>query len=110
MSSTQRALANTKQGNAFFINIADITNGTDTYNEAGVATSFTGLAGPYVAGALLVKDMGKTVTVSGATYRKVQLYSVAGVTDATLATVTFYIQLNPATGNTCEWARMTLSA
>jgi len=110
MSSVHRAPSVTKQGNDFFVNIAAITNGTDTYNEAGAATSFAGLAGPYAASTLLVKDMGKTVAVSGATYRKVQVYSVAGSSDATLANLTFYILLNPATGNTCEWARMTLQA
>jgi hypothetical protein len=120
MSSVHRAPSVTKQGNDFFINVAEITTAASngnlyTYNETTgtIATgNFTSPLGngPLVAGALLVKDMGKTVTVSGDTYRKVQAFSVAGATDATLANYTFYILLTPATGNVCEWARMTLQA
>ncbi len=117
MSSVGRALAETKQGNAYFINVAEIdtTNGdlysyNATSNTISAVASVPGLTATQAAGTLLVKDMGKTVTVADDTYRKVQVYSIAGVADATLASVTFYIKLTPATGNTCEWARMTLQA
>lgn len=106
MSAIHRAPADTKQGNDFFINIAAITIGTDTFNVDGTVTAGTigSLTGAQAASSLLVKDMGKTVTVSGATYRKVQ--AVSSAADDT----TFYIRLVPATGATCEWARMTLQA
>ncbi len=118
MSSVHRAPSVTRQGNDFFVNVASIATGSGgdlyAYNESAGTIASTNLSGTlaatYAAGALLVKDMGKTVTVSGAVYRKVQAFSVAGSTDATLANYTFYILLNPSSGNGCEWARMTLQA
>ncbi len=104
MSSVVRAPRTTAQGNDYFVNIASITAGTDTYTEAGVAAAVVGLSGSYAAGALLVKDMGKTVTVAGAQYRKVQAAMSAAENTA------FYIKLVPATGSACLFARMTLQA
>jgi hypothetical protein len=104
MSSIHRSPRTTAQGNDYFINVAAITAGTDTYTEAGVAAAVVGLSGSYAAGALLVKDMGKTVTVSGAQYRKVQAAMSAAENTA------FYILLVPSSGSVCEWARMTLQA
>ncbi len=106
MSAIHRAPAYTKQGNDFFVNVAaiDTTNG-DCYSEAGTAlASVPELSASYAAGTLLVKDMGKTVTVSGATYRKVQ--AVASDADST----TFYIKVLTGTDNVCKFARMTLQA
>ncbi len=106
MSSVVRAPRTTAQGNDYFINVAEIdtTNG-DCYSEAGAAlASVVGLSASYAAGALLVKDLGKTVTVDGASYRKVQ------AAFAQAADTTFYIKLVPATGSTCKFARMTLQA
>ncbi len=121
MSSVGRAFVNTKQGNDFFINVSTITtNATDLYSytestNTMTAADFSGAtalnAASFSAGGLLVKDLGKTVTVSGATYRKAQAFNIpSGVTDTTLAPITFYILLNPATGLACKWARMTIQA
>ena len=106
MSSVVRAPRTTAQGNDYFINISAIdTTSGDCYSEAGVAlASVTGLSASYAAGALLVKDMGKTVTVDGAQYRKVQAAMSAA------ENTTFYILLVPASGSTCKFARMTLQA
>lgn len=101
MSSAFRAPRTTAQGNDYFINVAAIAAGTDTFNEAGSAITPNGLSGSYAAGALLVKDMGKTVTVSDIQYRKVSTANTDTV---------FYIRLVPASGSVCEWARMTLQA
>lgn len=115
MSSVPRTLSNTKQGNDFFINVAAFAIGdTFTYNEsAGTISADGALPAGFTAGAvgtMLVKDMGKTVSVAGAYYRKVQAFSIAGAADASLAAHTTFILLNPATGNACKWARMTLQA
>ena len=99
--SVHRAPRTTAQGNDYFINVSTITAGTDTFNEAGATYTPNGLSGGYAAGALLVKDMGKTVTVSDVQYRKVATANTDTV---------FYIKLVPATGSVCEWARMTLQA
>jgi hypothetical protein len=103
----------TKQGNDFFINVAEIINGADTFTEAGTQYVVDGLGSSGAEadpGALLVRDMGKTVTVASGTYRKVQTYTFAGATNATLVDYTFYIKVLPSTGNECKWARMTLQA
>ncbi len=111
MSSVARTPSVTKQGNDFFINGAaiDTTNGDlFAYNESAgtiaAAASVAGLDASYAAGALLVKDLGKTVTVEGARYRKAQAFN--SERDDT----SFYILLNPASGLACKWARMTLQA
>jgi hypothetical protein len=106
MSSIHRSPRTTAQGNDYFVNIADVVIGTDTfsYNEtANTVATYTpnGLSGTDAAGTLLVKDMGKTVTVSGDQYRKVATANTDTV---------FYIKLVPATGSACKFARMTLQA
>ncbi len=116
-TSAHSEIAYTKQGNDYFINVAAIQNGADTYS-ASVATtlggtvavaSSLGTAATIVnAGGLLVKDMGKTVTsTAGDVYRKVQALSVqAG--GASAVDTSFYIKAVPASGSVSEWARMNL--
>ncbi len=104
MSSVTSATAYTKQGAAYFVNILTITVGTDTFTEAGVTTSPSGLTGSYTIGTLLVKDMGKTVHVGTDVFRKVQ---VANVTNADATTQTFYIKLLEGSNQTCSWASVT---
>jgi hypothetical protein len=113
MSSVHRAPTVTKQGNDFFVNVVTITNGTDTFTEAGATYVVAGLGSSGATanpGNLLVRDMGKTVTVASGTYRKVQTYTFAGATNGTLVDYTFYIKVLPSAGNACSWARMTLQA
>ena len=102
MSSIHRSPRTTAYGNDYFVNIAtiDTTNG-DLYNEAGAAITIADLSASQAAGTVLVKDMGKTVEVTGAQYRKVALVSTG---------TTFYIKLVPASGSACLFARMTLQA
>ena len=104
MSSAISEIAYTKQGNDYFINTATVQNGASFYTEAGVAASSLGTSATTIgAGGLLVKDMGKTVTVSGDLYRKVQTLTPISGTDTT-----FYIKSVPASGATSLFARMTL--
>ena len=113
MSSAHSEIAYTKQGNDYFVNIATIQNGANTYAASDAtfvgatvasASSFGTAFTTQPAGALLVKDMGKTVTTTaGDVYRKVQTLTAVSGTDTT-----FYIKAAPASGSASEWARMTL--
>jgi hypothetical protein len=104
MSSANREIAYTKQGNDFFINVASVENGANFYTEAGAVASSLGTSATIIgAGGLLVKDMGKTVNVSGDQYRKVQTLAPVSGTDTT-----FYIKSVPASGSASLFARMTL--
>ncbi len=104
MSSVVSQLAYTKQGNDYFVNVATVENGANFYTEAGVAASSLGTSATTIgSGGLLVKDMGKTVTVSGEQYRKVQTLNALSGTDTT-----FYIKSVPASGSASLFARMTL--
>ena len=76
--SIARAPKTTKYGADFFINVATVDNlaagGSDFYTEALVATALTSVAASatVAAGAVLLRDMGKTIRVAdGTIYQKV---------------------------------------
>jgi hypothetical protein len=109
-------VANTKQGNQFYVNVVGVASNTITLANAQADTgaSGTALTGYNTAGLALVRDMGKKVvhrTTSGAIksiYKKVQLV-VDGATknegvsgDPDLRG--FYIKVFPAS----SWASITL--
>jgi hypothetical protein len=72
MSSVVRGPKNTEQGNAYFINITSVNqwqirdeNGLHYYNSnTGIYPSGVGL-GPWAAGELVLRDLGKTIRIPG---------------------------------------------
>jgi hypothetical protein len=132
--SVLRTVANTER-TQFYVNTATCVNvassdGSDFYNSSGVAIAIAPVASADVitAGAIIVRDMGKTVrltnTAGGAgirILRKVQRVYFSGLTAnegiGTLATVspaygTFYIEMlntsDAGTYRATKWARLTI--
>lgn len=113
MSAVHRAPAYTKQGNDFFVNLTTLAAGnTYSYNETTrVVTSNSEFPAGFSAatiGAMLVKDLGKTVRYNGGVYRKVQANSLATATSG--QDFTTYIQLTLNDSNVGRWARVTVQA
>ena len=106
MSSAITELAYTKQGNDYFVNLSTLNNNSTGNLFAYDGTTFTASTMPGVIsvvnpGTLLVKDMGKTVYVSGDVYRKVQTMTANAGTDTT-----FYIK--SVSGSPSVFARVSL--
>jgi len=72
MSSATRSAANTEQGNRFFINVSAVSSGAGSghvYDATGAQVALVGTAqllsgSTGAAGAVLVRDMGKTVRIA----------------------------------------------
>ena len=70
MSSVTRGLKNTEQGNAYFINITNVTR-YQLRDENGLPYTSTnnypkGVGhGPWAAGELVLRDLGKTIRIPG---------------------------------------------
>ena len=133
--SVLRTTANTERGAHYFVNTTTCVNvasanGSDFYNASGTAISIDAGDGLLV-GAVLVRDMGKTVRLPVATgggsygirtLRKVQRVTQAAVTttnDGVIATAgaspqygTFYIEVgvNSDTNvyRATKWARLSV--
>jgi hypothetical protein len=107
MSSLCRDLSATKQGNEFFINIVAVIPGTHTFNASGAAVAVTGLEGSQAAGALILRDMGKTVRVpansngnstSQRILRKVQRFDGNAATTASWPVTNGFVGFNEGVG------------
>jgi len=69
MSSVARAPQNTSQGDAFFVNLTPFVPSQHTLDASGNAVEVAGInyTTTYAAGALFLRDMGKTIRVPGQT-------------------------------------------
>jgi len=107
-----RGLSNTLQGNSFFINITSFTPGVDSLDATGTATAVTGLQGVQEAGALVLRDMGKTVRVpatssSGTTQRilrKVQRFDGGADTTGAFPVTNGFVGFNEGVGGAADSA------
>jgi len=107
MSSLTRDVAAAKQGNNYFINVVEVIPGTHTFDVTGAAAPVTGLQGHQAAGALILRDMGKTVRVPG-TYnsgtntqrilRKVQRFDGSAASTASWPVTNGFVGFNDGVG------------
>jgi hypothetical protein len=69
MSSVTRSPLNTSQGDAYFVNIANLWPQYHILDASGNPIDVTGLSNsnPYPPGALFLRDMGKSIRVPGQT-------------------------------------------
>ena len=130
------SLANVAQGNAFYVNVADVTKANILTATGAEATSWPDVLGTAgttaaAAGALVVRDLGKTVrfpgTAGGTTrqevLRKVELVDTAALTGLTsgvaangfvgfnegsgpVAENVFYIAVKPNATNAVKFAKL----
>jgi hypothetical protein len=105
MSAT--GLASTTQGSSFFINIAAVQVGVDTLDATGAAITPAGMSGPFAAGALVVRSLGKTVRVPATStgnssgqriLRKVQRFDAGADTTATWPVTNGFVGFNEGVG------------
>ena len=96
-------LASTSQGSRFYVNLAQIAAGTDTFDSAGNAITVTGVATTTTIGQLVVRDLGKTVRVPGTSngsgtaqriLRKVQRVDSNASTDASWPVTNGFVGFN----------------
>jgi len=107
-----RGLSNTLQGNSFFINITAFTPGVDSLDSTGTATAVTGLQGVQAAGALVLRDMGKTIRVPGQSnsgtsqriLRKVQRFDGGADTTGTFPVTNGFVGFNAGVGGAADAA------
>jgi len=108
-----RGLSNTLQGNSFFINITAFTPGVDSLDATGAPTTVTGLQGAQAAGALVLRDMGKTIRVpaqsngnntSQRILRKVQRFDGGADTQATWPVTNGFVGFNNGVGGAADSA------
>jgi hypothetical protein len=110
MSAAARGLSTTVQGNSFFINITSFTPGVDSLDATGAVTAVTGLQGVQAAGALVLRDMGKTVRVpatssSGSTQRilrKVQRFDGGADTTGSFPVTNGFVGFNEGVGGAAD--------
>lgn len=108
--SAARSLRSTVQGNSFFINITAFTPGVDSLDATGTAVAVAGLQGAQAAGALVLRDMGKTVRVpatssSGSTQRilrKVQRFDGGADTTGTFPVTNGFVGFNEGVGGAAD--------
>jgi len=102
-----RAFSSTRQGNSFFINIANVVNGTNTFNESGAAVFIPSFGtGTATAGTMVLRDMGKTIRVPGTSnntgpqriMRKVQRFDGAAATTASWPVTNGFVGFNGGVG------------
>jgi hypothetical protein len=69
MSSISRSPQNTSQGDAYFVNITPFLAQHHALDASGQAIPIVGInySSPYASGAMLLRDMGKTIRVPGQT-------------------------------------------
>lgn len=113
MPGPASSVANTNQGNAFYINLAtlaagdvmDSTGATATINFGAAVTSFT-------VGAMVVRDLGKTVRVPGSSsgsgtgnqriLRKVQRFDGNAATDGPFPVTNGFVGFNAGVGGAAD--------
>jgi hypothetical protein len=111
--SSSRALANVRQGSAFYVNIVTVT-AADSYDATGVVANVAHCAGN--AGTVLLRDMGKTVRVAAQSntnhvasapislvLRKVQVVrptDASSMSATTTAPLSSFVGLNDGVGGT----------
>ena len=107
-----RGLSNTLQGNSFFINITAFTPGVDSLDATGTATTVVGLQGAQAAGALVLRDMGKTVRIPGTAnsgsvqriLRKVQRFDGGADTATAFPVTNGFVGFNNGVGGAADAA------
>jgi hypothetical protein len=105
--SGSRAFSSTVSGRSYFINIANVVNGTNTFNESGAAVFIPSFgSATAAAGTLVLRDMGKTIRVPGTSnasgpqriMRKVQRFDGAAATTASWPVTNGFVGFNGGVG------------
>jgi len=114
MSAAARGLSTTVQGNSFFINITSFTPGVDSLDATGAVTAVTGLQGVQAAGALVLRDMGRTIRVPGGqsasasnvqrVLRKVQRFDAGALTAGPFPVTNGFVGFNEGVGGAADGA------
>jgi len=116
MSAAARGLSTTVQGNSFFINITAFTPGVDSLDATGAPAAVTGLQGVQAAGALVLRDMGKTVRVPATSngnntsqriLRKVQRFDGGADTTGSFPVTNGFVGFNEGVGGAADSASAT---
>ena len=114
MPGPASSVANTLQGNAFYINIDTIVNGAggDAFDSNGTAVAVTGLPASNALGTLVVRDLGKTVRVPGTSsgsgsgsqriLRKVQRFDNVAATTGTFPVTNGFVGFNEGVGGAAD--------